>query len=127
MHRTLLPAVLLLSSCSSAPEVPTSGQASEALTHELRVSWTAMSSPDRTPVRVDASGHPIALVASGAPSLKPRSAKPPKVSVSSVANCDLEGDAVVCDTDYSVDGARHPEQRVRYWRSSGTWRAHVVR
>lgn len=127
VRRTLLPAVLLLSSCSSALDVPTSDQASEALTHELRLSWTATASPDRSPVRVDASGHLIALVASGAPPLKPRSAKPPTASVSSVENCATEGNAVVCDTTYTVDGSRQPAQRVRYWRSGNTWRAHFIR
>jgi hypothetical protein len=48
-------------------------------------------------------------------------------SVSSLSDCESEGDAVACDTAYTVDGTRQPEQRVRYWRHSSAWRAHVAR
>lgn len=127
--RTLLPltAVGLLVGCSAEPDAPTVAEASAALTDAVRLTWTLTAASERSPIRVDASGHLIALVASGAPPLKPRSAKPPTASVSSVENCEPEGNAVVCDTTYTVDGARQPAQRVRYWRAGDKWRAHGVR
>lgn len=120
-------AAALSAGCSSEPQVPTVTEASAALTDATLLGWTLTAAPDRAPIRVDASGHLIALVASGAPPLKPRSAKPPTASVSSVENCEPEGNAVVCDTTYTVDGARQPAQRVRYWRAGDKWRAHGVR
>jgi hypothetical protein len=49
------------------------------------------------------------------------------VSVSSLSDCESEGNAVTCDTAYTVDGTRQPEQHVRYWRRSGAWSARTVR
>lgn len=120
-------ALALLVGCSAEPDAPTVAEASAALTDAMRLTWTFTAASERSPIRVDASGRLIALVASGAPPLKPRSAKPPTASVSSVENCATEGNAVVCDTTYTVDGARQPAQRVRYWRAGDKWRAHGVR
>lgn len=127
--RTLLvfAALALLVGCSAEPDAPTVAEASAALTDATRLSWTLTAAPDRAPIRVDASGHLIALVASGAPPITPRSAKPPKATVSSVENCEPDGNGVVCDTTYAVDGVRQPAQRMRYWRASDKWRAHGVR
>jgi hypothetical protein len=97
------------------------------MTDAARLAWTTTSTPERSPIRVDASGRLVALVASGAPPLKPLSPKPPVISVSSVSGCESEGDAVACDTAYTVDGMRQPEQRVRYRRLGNVWRAHVAR
>jgi hypothetical protein len=85
------------------------------------------AAPDHAPIRVDASGRLVALVASGTPPLKPRTAAPPVVTVSLVAYCEPQSTAIACDTTYSVDGARQITQRVRYWRSGNTWRAHLTR
>jgi hypothetical protein len=119
-------AFALLAACSNEPPVPTPAEASAAMTDAARLAWTTTSAPERSPIRMDASGKRVALVASGAPPLKPRSAKPPAISVSSVSGCESEGDAVACDTAYTVDGTRQPEQRVRYWRRAGEWRAHLM-
>lgn len=120
-------ALALLTGCSSEPDAPTVAEASAALTDAMRLTWTLTSAPLRSPVRVDASGHLIALVAAGAPPFKPRSEKPPVVAVSLIALCEPEGAAIACDTTYSMDGARQPVQRVRYWRSGNQWRAHLAR
>lgn len=120
-------ALALLAGCSAEPDAPTTAEASAALTDTMRLTWTMTTAPERSPIRVDASGRMIALVASGAPSLKPRSAKPPIVTVSLVAQCKPDGAAVACDTTYAVDSTRQPVQRVRYWRHGGAWRAHLVR
>jgi hypothetical protein len=117
----------LLAACSNEPPAPTPAEASAAMTEAARLAWTMTAAPERSPIRVDASGKRIALVASGAPALKPRLAKPPVVSVSSVSNCETEGDAVACDTAFSVDRVRQPEQHVRYWRHGSAWRAHLLR
>lgn len=120
-------ALALLAGCSSEPDAPTIAEASTALTDAVRLTWTLTAAAERSPVRVDASGHLIALVAAGAPPLNPRSAKPPMVTVSLIALCEPEGAAIACDTTYSVDGARQTMQHVRYWRSGNQWRAHLAR
>jgi hypothetical protein len=125
--RFVVIASVLLAGCSNEPQAPTLAEASVAMTDAARLAWTTTSAPERSPIRVDASGRLVLLVASGAPPLKPHSAKPPVISVSSVSGCESEGDAVACDTAYTADGTRQPEQRVRYWRHSGEWRAHTVR
>jgi len=123
MRRTLLPAFLLLSSCSSALEAPTPQQASDALTRELRLTWTATMAPDGMPIRVDANGRLVALVASGAPPTAPRSAKPPTVSGVSVGACEVEGKALACETAFAIDGKHQPSQRVLFWKHGAEWRA----
>lgn len=120
-------AFALLAGCTAEPVAPTPAEASAALSDALRLTWTMTAAPDRSPIRVDASGRMIALVTSGAPPLKPRSVKPPVVTVSLVSECEPEGAAIACDTTYAVGDARQPVQRVRYWRHGGTWRAHLVR
>jgi hypothetical protein len=125
--RLVVIASVLLTGCSNEPQAPTLAEASVAMTDAARLAWATTSAPERSPIRVDASGRLVALVASGAPPLKPRSAKPPVIFVSSVSGCESEGDAVACGTVYTVDGTMQPKQRVRYWRRGSTWRAHVVR
>jgi len=117
----------LLAGCSAEPQSPTTAEASAALADAVRLTWTMTAAPERSPIRVDASGHPIALVASRTPPLKPRAAKPPAVTVSAVLDCEPEGETLACDTTYSIDGVRQDVQRVRYWKHAGTWRARLAR
>ena len=74
-------ALALLAGCSIEPDAPTAAEASAALADAVRLTWTLNAAPERSPIRVDASGHLISLVAAGTPPLKPRSAKPPAVTV----------------------------------------------
>lgn len=120
-------AFALLAACSNEPPVPTPAEASTAMTEAALLAWITTAAPERSPIRLDASGKLVALVASGAPPLKPRSKSPPVIAVSSVANCEQQGNAITCDTSFAVDGARQPEQRVRYWRRGNALRAHVAR
>lgn len=117
----------LLAGCSNEPATPTTAQAAAALSDAARMIWTIAAAQDRTPIRVDASGRRVTLVASGAPTSAPRSGKPPVVSVSALSDCEPEGDAITCDTAYATDGTPQPSQRVRYWRHGRTWRAQTIR
>jgi hypothetical protein len=125
MRAPILFLALSLTACSSTPDAPTANEATAALTHALRLSWTATTAPDNAPVRVGNHGQPIALVPSDMPVIPSGKAKPPTVSDVSVSACEVGGDDVVCDTSYRLNGTVQPSQRVRYWRHGAAWRARL--
>jgi hypothetical protein len=125
MRAFVLLLTVLLIACSPEPAAPSSSEAAAALTHTLRMTWTATASetPEHSAIRIGRSGRPIALIEDGPSRPSPVTKKPPTVSDVSVLDCEAKGDSVVCDTNYRLDGAVQPRQRVGYWQHGSEWRA----